>query len=142
MELTARVAGQRLDTMVSGFMSDIFTSFSARKDASALSEAEHESETLGRDEMEKRLRAMSLCLSPLKALYLHGFDEQAALLTAIHFSHQAQRRARALPRLMPSMVASFWAPDTRLALGYVFVGHESNQVLLFSILAKLVLVCH
>jgi len=118
-----------LDTMVSAFMSDILGSSrrSVIKDTKNTPEDNDE-------EKKMRLRAMSTCLSPSRALYQHGMNHHQALIAAIYFSQQADMRAKALPRLLPTTTQLFWEPDTKLGVGYVFIGHDSNEQSLMDML--------
>jgi hypothetical protein len=69
---------------------------------------------------------------PSRALYFHGFGAQQAMLAAIHFSREADARARALPPLVPLVSELVWEPHARLHVGHVFIGHESNAESLFA----------
>lgn len=98
---------EELGKLVAGFVSDILAS-SGRGGGGkeAADDSPHDSE----DQRKMRLRAMSTCLSPFRALYLHGMDHQQALVAAIYFAQQAEQRAKALPSLLPASTHLFWEP--------------------------------
>ena len=87
----------------------------------------------------RRLRAMSACFSPNRALMVYGASPQQALLAAAYLTHQARQRALTLPTLMPSSAQVLWQADTKLKVGFVFIGHESN---IESLLAMVFLARH
>ena len=111
-----------LANLATAFVADILAAARpAGQDSKHAGVAEH-----GMEEREMRLRALSTCLTPSRALFVHGLDAQQALLASIFWAQQAKKRAQALPRLLPAATQLFWEPETKLGVGYVFVGHDSN----------------
>ena len=96
---------RKLERMVSAFVSDILGASQRRamKDMKSLAEDDD-------DERRMRLNAMTTCLVPSRAFYILGMDHHQALITAIYAWQQAEQRAKALPRLMPSSTQLFWEP--------------------------------
>jgi dsRNA-specific ribonuclease len=98
---------QELERLVSSFLSDMLLSSSH-----LASEPRQDAPEATKEQRAMRLRAMSTCLSPSRALSLL-LDHHQALLAAIYLSQQAEKRAKAMPQLLPASTHLYWEPGHR-----------------------------